>query len=390
MRIRFKNELLLIVIWTILLLMIIPLLPSNALRIILGVPLVLFFPGYTLMAVLFPKKGSIGKVERAALSFGVSIALVPLIGFLFNYTPCGITFYPILISLVSFVLAATAGAWYRRHRLSPEERFAIAFDINLTWWRGTGTWDRLLSGILIASILGAIGSLGYVVFNPKIGETFTEFYVLGLSGKAWDYPQELVEGEQGRVILGIMNYEREETSYRVEVLTEEAEVVGVGPVVLDHEAKWEQVVGFVPVKTGNNQKVRFLLFKNGEGQPYREAYCWINVWGVDEKFTKFYLVSFPESIYVGQQERAVLGVMNHEGESMTYRIEVRLELVKTAETLAFEVAPGEVWEQEVLFVPWKRIDRQTADFLLYKQEEEQPYKSFSLHNLEVPNWQEVK
>lgn len=52
----------------------------------------------------------------------------------------------------------------------------------------------------MASILGAIGTLAYVIITPKAGERFTEFYILGLEGKADNYPDELTVGEEGRVI----------------------------------------------------------------------------------------------------------------------------------------------------------------------------------------------
>ncbi|MDH4300312.1 MAG: DUF1616 domain-containing protein, partial [Dehalococcoidia bacterium] len=90
MKARLDSDLWLIGILTILLAVIIAFVPSSPARIVLGLPFLLFFPGYTLMAALFPKKDRLGGVERVALSFGLSIAVVPLVGLILNYTPWGI------------------------------------------------------------------------------------------------------------------------------------------------------------------------------------------------------------------------------------------------------------------------------------------------------------
>ncbi len=68
-------------------------------RYALGGVFVLFLPGYMLMAALYPKGEEMESLERVALSIGLSLALVPLVGLLLNYTPWGITLTPIMISL---------------------------------------------------------------------------------------------------------------------------------------------------------------------------------------------------------------------------------------------------------------------------------------------------
>ena len=49
--------------------------PFNAtpIRTIFGIPMVLFLPGYALIAALFPGKKDLDGIERLALSFGLSI-----------------------------------------------------------------------------------------------------------------------------------------------------------------------------------------------------------------------------------------------------------------------------------------------------------------------------
>ena len=64
---------------------------------------------------------------------------------------------------------------------------------------------RILFIILTIAILGALGAWGYVTANPKLGERFTEFYILGLSGKATDYPIEIRGGDLSLSLVLIFN-----------------------------------------------------------------------------------------------------------------------------------------------------------------------------------------
>ena len=171
---------------------------SGALRIVFSLSFVLFFPGYTLIAALFPSKGRLDGIERVALSFGLSLAVVPLIGLVLNFTPWGIRFEPILFSLLGFILAMSAVALYRRAKLLPEELFAVDFVISLsrltTNWKRQGRWDKLLIVLLTVAVIGTIGTVAYAIETPRASEKFTEFYILGPGGKAQDYPREIILG----------------------------------------------------------------------------------------------------------------------------------------------------------------------------------------------------
>ncbi|MCK4735168.1 MAG: DUF1616 domain-containing protein, partial [Methanophagales archaeon] len=97
----------------------------SPIRIILGLPLVLFLPGYSLIATLFPRKDDLDAIERVALSFGLSIAITPLLGLALNYTPFGIRLLPILIVLSVFTISLALGAYVRRNRILEEDRRAL-------------------------------------------------------------------------------------------------------------------------------------------------------------------------------------------------------------------------------------------------------------------------
>jgi uncharacterized membrane protein len=272
------SGLLLLNLLTILLILVVVFSPSSIARIILGIPFVLFTPGYTLMLVLYPRKGGLDGVERVALSFGLSITVVPLVGLILNYTPWGIKLPSILYGTAAFIFIMSAIAWFRRRRLPETERFSIGFRVELGWTWHRGIWDRTLSVILVLAVMGTLGTVAYVAIGPKASESFTEFYILGPSGNAADYPSQLKVGEEGKVIVGIANHERDTVTYQVEVKIGGVENNEVGPIVLKPGDKWEREVAFVPKVTGENQQVEFLLYKNAQLDPdIKPLHLWIGV-----------------------------------------------------------------------------------------------------------------
>ena len=94
-----------------------PVLNDSFLRVLFGIPMILFIPGYALIAALFPGTRDIDGIERTALSFGLSIAIVPLTGLALNYTPWGIRLDPVVISLSILTIGLCLIAQYRRARL---------------------------------------------------------------------------------------------------------------------------------------------------------------------------------------------------------------------------------------------------------------------------------
>jgi hypothetical protein len=92
--------------------------PWSYLRNVLGVIFVLWLPGYAFIKALFPVQvpiktstETLDTIERIALSVGMSIALVPIVGLILNYTPWGIRLTPIVLSLFALTLVfATAAA----------------------------------------------------------------------------------------------------------------------------------------------------------------------------------------------------------------------------------------------------------------------------------------
>jgi uncharacterized membrane protein len=98
-------------------------LPLVYLRYVLGLVFILFLPGYTFIKALFPTEvpvktssESTDAIERIALSFGMSLALVPIIGLLLNYTPWGIRPTPIILSLLTSTMTFALAALLRNYQ----------------------------------------------------------------------------------------------------------------------------------------------------------------------------------------------------------------------------------------------------------------------------------
>jgi hypothetical protein len=95
--------------------------PLYYLRYLAGAVFVLFVPGYVLIEALYPKVDELERLERFALDVGLSIAVVPLVGLVLNYTPWGIRLDPIFAALSLLVLGlGLVGVW-RKY-----EYFALA------------------------------------------------------------------------------------------------------------------------------------------------------------------------------------------------------------------------------------------------------------------------
>ena len=84
-------------------------------RYILGSVTVLFLPGYVTIETLYPREKDLSPLERLALSIGLSLAIVPLIGLVLNYTPWGIRLEPIVSSLTIYIIMLVFIGSYRKY-----------------------------------------------------------------------------------------------------------------------------------------------------------------------------------------------------------------------------------------------------------------------------------
>lgn len=94
------------------------------LRYVFGTVFTLFLPGYSAIQALYPDERSLAPLERLALSVGLSLAILPLLGLVLNYTPWGIALDPVVLSTASLTLSLAVAALYRRYSLHAARRAA--------------------------------------------------------------------------------------------------------------------------------------------------------------------------------------------------------------------------------------------------------------------------
>jgi len=250
----------------------------------LAILAVLFVPGYVLVAALFPgsnapEKTEIDWIERIALSFGLSIVVVPLLGLLLNFTPLGIRFAPIVTTVTLFTVGVGYAAILRRTQLPPDRRLSLTVNLGPPEWEDSDTVEKGLTVALAACVAIAGGTLAYVVLTPPSGKTLTEFYVLGPGGKASDYPSNLSVNETASVIVGIASHEATSVMFSVRIDLVGVRIVynassGVDETVevnrtswttfnitLANGQNWTRPYAF-RIRDAGLWKVEFLLFKD--------------------------------------------------------------------------------------------------------------------------------
>jgi len=127
----------------------------------------------------------------------------------------------------------------------------------------------------LISLVLAVATTVYIIVMPKEGESFTEFYILGPNGKASDYPTNLTTNQEGNVIIGIVNHENKNTSYKV-LVTSNNTVLLDKTVKLQDGQKLEIPFNFTVGDPGE-RKMEFLLYKLPDtSNIYRSLHLWIN------------------------------------------------------------------------------------------------------------------
>jgi uncharacterized membrane protein len=195
-----------------------------------------------------------------------------------DWLPWGIRLGPIVAGEGLAIAMLSVAALLRRWRLPVEERPALAVNLGLkSWWAAQDRAGRVLHGVLGGALLLALIAAAAIVLSPRPGEQFTEFYVLGSEGLAESYPREAAPGEALSVTVGIANREGEAAQYRVEAQVDGEQIGTTGSVSLWDRQVWEAQLIFTLPQVGEDQQIVFLLYRDGEPEPYRKLQLWIDI-----------------------------------------------------------------------------------------------------------------
>lgn len=259
---------------------------ESIVRIVLALPLLLFLPGYLLIAVMFPKRGELGPVERFTLSIGLSIAITVFDGFALNYTPWGFRPNSIVISLSLIMGLLLIFAFFQRWRLG-DSGYSFSVSDIISFYHTirsekpeTGPdYDPALEKMLIRTMIIAIFIVSAMLVYAKVTtepEKFTALYILGENGKAENYPTEISIGDTSHLLVGIENYEYSPVNYTLLVKFGD-NIINQQNITLDQGDKWLNNVTFEPQLTSSlalagstPQKLEFSLLK--DNMPYRSVH----------------------------------------------------------------------------------------------------------------------
>jgi uncharacterized membrane protein len=296
-----------------------PVVRETPLRFVLGGLLLLFVPGYALVAAVFPGQGThpglhtIGRtsgrrgidgLERLALGFGASVCLLPLLTLLLSATPWRVELEPLVGIVGGFTVVCVGIAGYRRLQLPIGDRFVVPYP---SWLAAAGQGlssargDLLLNGLLAVSVILATSSLVYAMAAPRQGEQFTGVSLLAANDSGQlvtgDYPTAFESGEGETIHVEVRNREGRSVTYTVVVELHRVAANGTGDRVLaeEHLDRFQIRVPanesrrldhtVTPRMTGDRLRLTYLLYAGSPPEEptmenaYRRAYLWITVSG---------------------------------------------------------------------------------------------------------------
>ena len=232
------------------------------LRLPIALPAAILLPGYAIGAALFPP-GELDAAERAALSFGLSLALVVVAAPVINLTVPGLT-APVVVSFVAAVTWGSAGIALLRRRRHPGSRVPRPRTARQPAARSAV--GRSTIGVAVV----AIALCAYLVLRVTSPPTeATELSLIGPDGAIASVPATVVVGMPVELTVRIASHEPGAQPYRIVVSSDGRRLAGRDGIVLDDGASQDETIRFGLATAGPGQVVRVELYRGEEAAPYR-------------------------------------------------------------------------------------------------------------------------
>lgn len=291
--------------------------PSGAVGLPLALVLLFVFPGYVTMALAYAGQSQsrdpllsadqpmVSLVERLALSLGLSLAVVPILGLATYLSPWSLTDTAVVSVVVVYVVVVSILAVIRRASPSGDSHTTEQIGSHVSEARLTipspsrmTATQLLINGVLVISILAATATLGMALLAPPKESGTTDLHLLTESGDrlvASDYPETVESDGEAQVTVGVTNNERMATEYTVVAELQQVRIDGQSVVVIDEQSvdsyqfdlengeTWRQQLTIEPALVGADLRFAVFLYQaeppedpSGE-TAYRKVNLWLDV-----------------------------------------------------------------------------------------------------------------
>lgn len=207
---------------------------------IIGVPFIVFYPGYALMAAIVPEKApqlhtaevnaerSPTRLSRVALAIVLSPVLLGTLAILLSPWNA-IALVPLLIGTTTMTVGLLLIAGIRRLTLPPHIRESITISEMKSWVDVTVPTNSRQNLSLMLAVILLVGVSAAAVTVPTDGEAYTEAYLLSETDDelvAANLPDEVTAGETAAFHVGIENHENEQVTYELSTVFEQIDEDG--------------------------------------------------------------------------------------------------------------------------------------------------------------------
>ncbi len=242
------------------------------LRLPAGLVATLVLPGYAVSLIAFPR-GELDVVDRAGLSFSLSLAAIVVVALAASVLPGGLTMTTLVGAVCAVTLAAAALATLRRRRIAGTPAVPLATLRDARLWRQSSRRGAVAG--LAAGAVVLIALLAVTIATPP--PPATEFFVLGPDGTVDSLPARVATGAPTAVTIRISHDDGSGEQYRVVVESNAVQLASLGPLTVARGGEWTGQLVFRLPTPGIAQEVRVLLFKGSSAVPFRSLRLEIDV-----------------------------------------------------------------------------------------------------------------